>query len=532
MESKPSGTHVKHVRLSGLAFLGAIMAAAQNPTPVGEPRIHAPDFTAAERWLNTDKPIRIADLRGQVVLLDFWTYCCINCMHIFPDLKFLEEKYKDQPFVVIGVHSGKFQAEKDAENIRQAVLRHNIAHPVAVDSEFKVWNQYAVRAWPTLVLIDPAGYVSAVYAGEGHRESLDREISRLLDEHRSKGTLAKPMTFRRERETFRSGLLEYPGKVLADPRGKRLFISDTNHHRVLMTDLDGRIAAAFGDGTIGLRDGDASTARFHQPQGLALSADGRTLFVADTENHALRAIDLDSHTVRTLSGNGRQSREYVVDGPGESTELSSPWDVCRVGDRLYIASAGTHQIWAYDLNSRRVRTFAGTGREAAVDGPLARCAFAQPSGLATDGKRLFVADAEVSSIRAVDLAQTGKALTLAGSGDLFDFGLKDGVGSDARFQHPLGVALDGDTLYVADTFNSRIRTIDLMSRRASTWFGDERRQTTSAPSDGPPTPPPATLFEPGGLSIADGVLYVADTNHHRILAIDLKTKASRVLDVK
>ncbi len=487
-------------------------------------RIHAPELRGADAWLNTDKPLSIKDLRGQVVLLDFWTYCCINCMHILPDLKFLEEKYHDQPFVVIGVHSGKFSKEKDAASIRQAILRHDIRHPVAVDSEYKIWNAYAVRAWPTLVLIDPEGMVVGFVSGEGHRDALDREIAQLLAQHRKKGTLGKPLHFRLERTGFKPGVLEFPGKTLADGGHKRLFISDTGHNRVLIADLDGNLQATVGDGQAGLRDGSFDTARFHQPQGLALSADGWHVYVADTENHAIRDVNLRTRSVSTIAGTGKQSYDYHADGPATRTALSSPWDLARVGDRLYIAMAGTHQIWVLDLRSGRVAVFAGTGTEAGIDGPNETAAFAQPSGLATDGQRLFVADSEISSIRMVTLGIAGETTTLAGSGGLFEFGDRDGAGWEARFQHPLGVALAGDTLLVADTFNDRVRRIDLASKRVSTWFG--KRSVSIAAPDG------RALYEPGGLSVADGRVYVADTNHHRVVVVDLETRTARVLAIR
>jgi thiol-disulfide isomerase/thioredoxin len=326
-----------------LALLAALLAptiamAAADPPAEDHPRVRAPDFAEADGWLNTDKPVSIKDLKGQVVILDFWTYCCINCMHVFPDLKYLEDKYKDKPVVVIGVHSGKFDEEKDAQHIRNAVLRHNITHPVAVDSDYEIWQSYGVHAWPTVVVIDPEGYVIGGVSGEGHRETLDRAVERLLDVHGKKGTLGKHLTFKTERESFKSGVLEFPGKVLADAKGKRLFVADTNHHRVLVSDLDGKISQVIGTGTIGLKDGPFKQAQFHQPQGMALSEDGHTLYVADTENHAVRVVDLSANVVKTVAGTGSPAHNMRAGGGfGPRTDLSSPWDLARVGDRLFIA---------------------------------------------------------------------------------------------------------------------------------------------------------------------------------------------------
>jgi thiol-disulfide isomerase/thioredoxin len=485
-------------------------------------RQKAPELSA-EKWLNTegDKPVSLADLKGQVVLLDFWTYCCINCMHIFPDLHYLEHKYAEQPLVVIGVHSGKFDEEKDADHIRQAILRHNITHPVAVDSQYKIWNAYGVPGWPTLVLIDPEGYAVAGWSGEGHRDEIDARIAELLKEGKRKGALAKPVHFGSERASFKPGVLEFPGKVLADGQGHRLFISDANHNRVLVSDLNGKVGHVIGGGASGLRDGRFRDAEFHQPQGLALSADGKSLYIADTENHALRVADLSRGIVTTIAGTGVQAHRAPADGDARATALSSPWDLARVNEKLYIAMAGVHQIWVMDLNRKTIAVFAGTSREGAVNGKNDDAGFAQPSGLATDGGHLYVADSEASSIRDVTLGEDGQTRTLAGSGELFGFGRRDGIGKAALFQHPLGVALHGDTLFVADTFNGEIRQIDLKTSAVTTWLGSG---ATDAGTDTAPN-----FYEPGGLCATNDILYIADTNHHRIVAVDIATRKAHVL---
>jgi DNA-binding beta-propeller fold protein YncE len=480
-------------------------------------RTLAPDFAGASGWINTDKPISINDLKGQVVVLDFWTYCCINCMHVFPDLKFLEEKYKDQPVVILGVHSGKFDEEKDAANIRAAVLRHNISHPVAVDNDYKIWNAFGVSSWPTLVVIDSRGLIVGQVSGEGHRAELDTVIGKLLEEGKKDNTLAQPLHFTSERAHFKSGELEFPGKILADNAGQRLFISDTNHNRVVITTLDGKETDVIGSGAAGLSDGSFADARLRQPQGLALSPDGSTLYIADTENHAVRSADLKTRTLLTLAGTGAQSHDFRPDGPSKTTPLSSPWDLALIGDRLYVAMAGTHQIWLIGLASQHTTVFAGTGREGASEGAIADAAFAQPSGLATDGKHLYVASSEASCVQDIDLA-SGSVHLLAGSGDLFGFGSTDGIGPAARFQHPLGVALDPEdkTLYVADTFNNLIRQIDIPTRAVRNFAGTGKSDPGSGNAIG--------FFEPGGLSLAGDNLYVADTNHHRIVVLKIFQK--------
>ncbi len=480
----------------------------------------APGLPNVDHWLNTDQPLTLHQLRGQVVLLDFWTYCCINCMHVFEDLKYLENKYADQPFVVIGVHSGKFDQEKDPQNIQAAIERHELAHPVAVDSDYQIWRAYNVRAWPTLVLIDPQGYVVAHYAGEGHRKKLDQAINTLLKIHRRKGTLAEPLSFQQESPTTKNvSKLSFPGKVLADGKHQRLLISDTNNHRIIQTDLNGKIHDIIGEDSPGLNDGSFAKATFNRPHGLATSPDGRWIYVADTNNHALRAVDLQNKNVKTLAGTGEQARRYNTSGLGNSTPLSSPWDVVLVERKIYIAMAGLHQIWVYDLDTKRVKVFAGTGQESSRDGPARRATFAQPSALVTNGRYLFVADSEASTIRQINL-KDGYTTSVAGSNDLFGFGIRDGVGPSARFQHPLGLALHNNFLYVADTYNNAIRHIDLSNRKVTTWLGEQA--SSLSPAD------KIDLYEPGGLSITDNTLYIADTNKHRILSVDLSSRQLRV----
>src|SRR5579883_1424391 len=284
---------------------------AENPggaKNAGDGRDAAPDLDGGTAWLNTAGPLKLKDLKGKVVLLDFWTLCCINCIHILPDLAKLEKKYPNE-LVVIGVHSAKFDSEKVTANIRKAVLRYEIAHPVVNDAEHKIWSRYQISSWPSFALIDPEGKYIGQTSGEGQYELLDRVIGKVIKEAKEKGTLdEKPIRFDlvRYRETGDTPLF-FPGKVLADEASKRLFIADSTHHRVVVTDLDGNKVAVAGTGTPGRNDGRFEDARFDDPQGMAL--DGETLYVADRKNHLIRAVDLRAKTVSTVAGTGRQDSE-------------------------------------------------------------------------------------------------------------------------------------------------------------------------------------------------------------------------------
>ena len=505
--------------MKSVALLFVLLLFAQgNPMSAQErPVVRAPEITGGRGWLNTDKPLTIAALKGKIVLLDFWTYGCINCIHIIPDLKKLEAKYPNE-LVVIGIHSAKFQNEKETENIRRIILRYEIEHPVYNDSEYAVWQSYGVRAWPTQVLIDPAGYIVGGVSGEGNYDVIDQTIAKIVEESRRKGELnEEPLKLVLERAKVGDLPLAFPGKILADAKTDRLFIADSNHNRIVITKLDGTLVETIGTGDRGAADGVFDKATFYRPQGLAL--DGDSLYVADTENHLIRRVDLKTRNVETVAGTGQQTREYFKSGPARSVALSSPWDLQLVGRTLYIAMAGPHQIWRLDLDKNEVSTFAGSGREARIDGPLKDSGFAQPSGLANDGKNLYVADSESNIIRAIDI-NGGAVKTLVG-GDLFEFGDVDGTGDDVRLQHPLGLAAFGDKILIADTYNHKIKELDPKKEKVTTFLG------TGKPGQADGTS--ASFYEPGGLSLANGNLYVADTNNHAIRVIDLKTKRASTL---
>ena len=490
------------------------MASAQKKS------VPAPELSGGASWLNVSKLLTLADLRGKVVLLDFWTYCCINCMHIIPDLKKLEAKYPKE-LVVIGVHSAKFQNEREAENIRQAILRYGIEHPVINDSNLAIWQAYGARAWPTLVLIDPEGNIVGSDTGEGHYEILDKLIGKLVSEFRSKNLInEKPIPLSLEKYKLGPSSLSFPGKILADETSNRLFIADSNHNRIVITNLEGEVLDIAGNGEIGRGYGAFKDASFHHPQGMALQGDN--LYVADTENHLIRKLDLKSKTVKTIAGTGKQAAFMDTGGMGTFSSLNSPWDLVYLDGRLYIAMAGAHQIWVMDLETTVFQPFAGSGAEGRTDGLLDKSALAQPSGITVSGKRLYFADSEVSSIRYVDLEKK-EVKTVVGQ-DLFVFGDVDGKGDEVRLQHPLGVFNHNGLVYIADTYNHRIKVLNPLDRTCRTFAGNGKAGYVDGKD--------ARFYEPGGLSIARNKLYVADTNNHAIRVVDMKTKEVSTLQIK
>lgn len=432
-------------------------------------------------------------------------------MHIFPQLRKLERKYASE-LTVIGVHSAKFPNEKEKENLYNAVRRCELEHPVLNDAEFQVWREYACRAWPTMMFIDPEGKVIGKHEGEITYDDLDRLLGQMVAEFDSQGLLDRnPVIFASEPDPETP--LSFPGKVLADEAGRRLFISDSNHNRIVVATLDGVVTSVIGSGVEGLEDGDFSGASFNHPQGMAV--DGDVLYVADTENHALRHIDLKAGVVTTIAGNGNQGRRREGSLPGPNSELNSPWDLILHGDKLYIAMAGCHQIWVMDLESGLVGPYAGTGAESITDGALDQATLAQPSGITTDGNRLYFADSETSSIRSAELIAGGRVRTIVGM-DLFVFGDTDGEGHHVRLQHPLGITMRDGLLYVADTYNHKIKVIEPVPRSSRTLLGTG----VAGYCDGEPSE--AAFSEPGGLSIAGTRLFIADTNNHQVRVADLE----------
>jgi len=475
-------------------------------------RVRAPELVGKGGWINTGgRDVSLADLRGKITVLDFWTFCCINCLHVLDELRELEEKHRDT-LVIVGVHSPKFVHEAEHQSVLDAVERYDVRHPVLDDPELVTWKQYAVRAWPTLVVIDPEGYVVAQHAGEGHAHAIAALVEQLEAEHEATGTLRRgdgPYV----PPVVEPGALRFPGKALRLADG-RFLVADAGHHQIVELDADGEtVLRRIGDGERGLADGPAATARFSEPAGLALLPDG-ALIVADTVNHALRRVDLESGEVSTVAGTGRQWWQgSPTSGPATEVDLSSPWDVAWYDGRVWIAMAGVHQLWAYDPEAGTVAVAAGTTNEGLVDGPAGEAWFAQPSGLAVsaDGAKLWVADSETSAIRWVERAGDGgghQVHTAVGTG-LFDFGHRDGDAGQALFQHPLGVTVLPDgSVAVSDTYNHALRRFDPATGQVSTLATD--------------------LREPSGAVVDGEEIVVVESARHRLTRLRLPEEAVTV----
>ncbi|SDC86544.1 NHL domain-containing thioredoxin family protein [Actinokineospora iranica] len=451
-------------------------------------------------WLNTGgRDLHLGDFRGKVLLLDFWTFCCVNCLHVLDELRPVEAEFADV-LVTVGVHSPKFAHEADAGALRAAVERYAVHHPVLDDPDLTTWQAYAVKAWPTLVVIDPEGYVVHIAAGEGHAEALRRVVREVVAEHDAKGTLHRgdgPYVPSVPAETE----LRFPAKAVATDKNTVL-VADTAHHRIV--EIDGEsVVKSYGTGERGRQDGVEAT--FSEPSGIAVLPSavaervGYHLVVADTVNHLLRGVNTDTGAVTTVAGTGSQWRDGPSDGPALTVDLTSPWDVVwwEPAGGVVVAMAGNHTLGLFDPSTGTVRRFAGTTVEGLHDGPAEEAFFAQTSGLAAAGDRLWLVDSETSALRWVEPDPTGFTVHTAVGTGLFDFGHRDGPADQALLQHPLGVTVLADgAVAVADTYNGAIRRYDPATREVSTLA--------------------TGLAEPSGAALVDGELVVVASAAHRL----------------
>jgi thiol-disulfide isomerase/thioredoxin len=451
-------------------------------------RVRAPELTGRGGWLNTRGPLALQDFRGSFLLLDFWTYCCVNCLHVLDELRPLEARFADV-LTVVGVHSPKFAHEAVHANVVAAVERYEVHHPVLDDPDLTTWKQYAIRAWPTLVFIDPEGYIVHVASGEGHVEGIGRLLEELVAEHEAKGTLKRGDGPYVPPPRSPSALL-YPGKALRI--GEQLLVTDSAHHSVVLLQ----------DDVVVQRFGGVRGAPFAEPQGICVWGD--TILVADTANHRILSLDLATGATETVAGTGQVWRPGdPTSGPARETHLSTPWDLAVWDGEVVIAMAGTHQLWAYDGST--VRVIAGTTGEGLRDGEALKAYLAQPSGLAAGTDRLWFADAETSALRWLKDGQIGTAI---GHG-LFDFGHRDGPAAEALLQHPLGVtALPDGSVAISDTYNGAVRRYDPATGTVSTVMTD--------------------LKEPSDAVVDGDHLLVVESAAHRVTRLRLPDEALQV----
>jgi thiol-disulfide isomerase/thioredoxin len=482
---------------------------------------------SSKEWLNVSRDLRMGDLKNRIVLLDFWTYACVNCMHMIPEIKKLEEEFGDK-LTVVGVHSGKFDNEKEIENIKSAVLKFDINHPVVNDNDSSIWKKFNVSSWPTLILLDPRGNIQKVYIGEGNGVKIHSDIKKLIKKYNPKITRS-PLPILLEKNKIVDHVLQFPSKVAFAKnfsykniaRTNALVVSSTASNKIIIAKLTGEIILEIGSQDGGFEDGKIEDAKFNLPRGLLYR--NNVLYVADTGNHALRKIDFANNKVSTIAGDTTRGDIISLTNSAKKTKLASPWDLDFFPDRnnIIIANAGTHQLLKYNISKGVISPFAGSGKEGIADGKFPNNSLAQTGGLSSFGGKLYFVDSETSSLRVAD--SSGNIKTLIGKG-LFDFGRKNGEVDKALMQHPVGVTADDTGIYIADTLNHIIRKYNFSTKKISDYSGSvqgsevgpKKKTSYNAPED--------------IISILDK-FYIADTNNNRILVLDRKDRTSEILDL-
>ena len=457
-----------------------------------EGQIYAPDFPAGLDWLNTLQPLTMMQLHSKIVLINFWSMSSRECLTVMPELQKLREKYTSELFV-IGIHSPTYENEKDSEAVRNAILRNEITFPVINDSASQLWNAYGMKSRPAFVLINPSGRVIGVHEGTGVFELFDGIIAQAITYFDADSLIGRhKISFIPEVGNKEQSLISYPADIVADTGGTRLFVSDSRNHRILAMTTSGKLEFIIGSGRRGSQDGSFTDAQFDHPQGLAIEGD--VLYVADTEGHTIRAVNLKSKAVKT-----------VVE---ESAGLKYPRDMVVLNGKLYITVEGANQIWVVELTSKEVKPFAGSGRSGKTDGTLLEAELGRPGGITTDGTKLYFVDSEGGAVRAID--------PIAGLVETI-------VGTD--LQNPEGITYHNGLLYVADSYNHQIKVIDPTKKTISRFAGNGSKGSVNGAAA------IASFFEPAGLAVAGGKLFVADCNNQQVRVVDMATQKVSSLQI-
>lgn len=479
------------------------------------------------KWLNSSRQIESSDLKNRVILLDFWTYACVNCLHMVPEIKKLETEFGNR-LTVIGVHSGKFNNEKNDESIKKAIIKNDISHLVVNDSEFKIWNGFKVSSWPSFVLIDAKGHVVKKYDGEISAENLRKDIKKLIKKYKYRLN-SERLPIILEKNRVADYILKFPGEIIAVQnfsykninKINALIISNTGKNKILVTNLNGNILLEIGSGEIGFDDGDLDSSSFNSPRGLLFK--DNILYVADTSNHAIRKINFTDGKVSTLIGSGKRGEVVKLSDRIDEISLSSPFDLAFFPDKnnIVISNSGTHQLLKYNIPSNTIIPFAGNGSKGLVNGHYPDNSLAQPSGLSSYGSQLYFVDAESSSLRSI--SKNGLVKTLIGHG-LSEFGHRGGKKDKALMQHPVGVIAFDKEIYISDTHNHAIRRYNIKTGELSTYSGGER-------GDGVSSGKRTEYDEPEAITYFADRFYIVDTNNNRVMELAKNNGNAKILNI-
>lgn len=527
------------------------------------------DFPPMHKWFNCESLSLNSDLKNKLVVIDFWTYWCINWLHVLPELEYLENKYAhDHGVAFVGCHSAKFTNERESEKVREAVMKYDVKHPVINDEEMIFWDSLERTSWPSIAILSPEGWPLIFLSGEGNKEKIDTIIEVALEYYGDDRISRKPIALyleedkeievkqnKRKREESltkeeRAALnsnLRFPGKLIWIANQPMLtydcnllVISDTGNNRLVLINIDtNEWVDTIGNGFIGLVDGKYSECSFHHPQGIChvYRENEHFLYVCDSNNHAIREINLNTKEVLTVIGTGEQGRDREGNKNPEYQKLSSPWDIVAINrDTLIIAIAGTHQIWALNLKNNRCFNFSGTGAEGNLDSKnnLKKWEWAQPSGLSLgviskEKIEIYVADSESSSIRAINMKSLSSSRNVVGGDsnprNLHAYGDIDDIGVSAKLQHPLGVHFvkHKNVVLVTDTYNHKVKVIDPFTNEIFSWLGNGNGTLKDGNAMNSEFSEPSGVYS---LWIKDAsgndklLVFVSDWNNHWIRSVD------------
>ncbi len=476
-----------------------------------------------KKWLNVSRPLEVSDLKDRLILLDFWSYSCVACIQNLPEIKKLEEQFGSK-LTVIGVHSGKFENEKDPVAIKKAVIRYDISYPVIDDSDLKIWNSFEVKALPTLVLINPHGNVIKTYVEED-LEKIKSDIKHFVSKYKFQVN-REPLPILLEKFNTIGNVLSFPTKLeyAADFSYKSrhlpvIFISNSGQNTIIASSLSGEMVLKIGSGKKGFEDGSFDVASFNSPQGIAYRS-GK-LYVADFGNNAVREINFKDGVVRTIIGSGIRGDIISEDLDAKDANLSSPTDVDFFGNGIAISNSGTHQILSYNPKDETISVLAGNGMEGSEDGKYPENSLAQTSDMSVFGRKLYFVDATSSALRV--LSEDGEVQTLVG-GNLKKSGHVNGSKDQALLQHPLGVLADDTGVYIADSYNQKIRKYDFSSKKIHDLVGKNRGDKVGSSSI-------SEFDEPEGMIAVLDRFYLADSNNNRILVLSRGSFSTDLLNV-
>jgi len=467
-------------------------------------RVRAPELPGSIEWFNVDRPVRLADLHGMLVLLDFSlgdTACSRHSQH---ELNRLAGRFSDE-LVILCAHLPELPAAMRRSHVRSLISRQDVRFPVLHDPERVCRALFGIHDQPVRILIDRDGCIVGTSHGIGKQSHLERVIAHQISLCGGWARRGPPFKVRLEPAT--RGTLHFPTRLIV--AHDRLYIADSGNNRILMTTKQGGILREYGGVAAGFVDGPAGSAAFDNPQGLCRVDE--YVYVADTGNHAIRRINLRTDEVETLAGTGSDAGQDLskLSMPRDCV-LNTPCDVLFRRGQLFIAMTGLHQVWRLSMIDNVLSIFAGSGAAGSADGPSHLASFTQPVSLAWCDGRFYCVDAGSGTVRCIDPV-SGYVTTLQVGAD------RAGTGAAGmeQLQHPLDITSDErrKRLWIADTWNNTIRSVDIRVRPATRGVSGRR------------------LDEPAGLAFDNNTLYIANTNAHEVLRVDTDSGRAEALNV-